>query len=262
MKKRLIYQVCVGKPSNLYKHCIASVSDYCERHDIEHHVQTKPKLWIKPDPFLSNRSKECQARPLPLPIFEKENAFNFLPDYDQVAIVDADIYARSSAPNIFDEFHTDAFGGCVERDMPINEAYRAKILNYSQMQYSSLKDVDWKWNKRTGGEFMNMGLMLMDQSFLEYLDGDSPEEFIKRRQHKRFVDGMGPWKWSTDQTMLNWFIRKRKVPYQKMSWKWNALYTALKPGMIDEAHFVHFFLKDKLPNRGENVNALMKDIGE
>jgi len=29
---------------------------------------------------------------------------------------------------------------------------------------------------------------------------------------------------------------------------------------IKECNFVHFFLKDKLPNRGENVEELMKYV--
>jgi len=76
--KRLIYQVSIGQGSALYDHCIASVGCYCDAHGFDHIVQTTPKLWIRPDPFTSNRSKECLSRPLPLPIFEKENAFRKL----------------------------------------------------------------------------------------------------------------------------------------------------------------------------------------
>jgi len=43
-----------------------------------------------------------------------------------------------------------------------------------------------------------------------------------------------------------------------MHWKWNGLFTA--NNQIDECHFVHFFLKDKLPNKGENVEELMNAI--
>ena len=47
---------------------------------------------------------------------------------------------------------------------------------------------------------------------------------------------------------------------QKLDWKWNALFTAIDNNKIKEAHFVHFFLKDKLPNKGENVTELMKMV--
>ena len=47
---------------------------------------------------------------------------------------------------------------------------------------------------------------------------------------------------------------------KELSWKWNALYTAVSNDKIKEANFVHFFLKDKLPNGGENIEELMKDV--
>jgi len=258
--KRLIYQVYVGKPSRLYDHCIQSVVDYCGRHDINHIVQRTPILKIKPDVFATNRSKESYEKHGGfLPIYEKENAFLALKDYDQVAIVDADIWIRDDAPNIFDELdETCDFGGVVERDMPITDQYRSKIINYSRMQYGHLhsNSVDFKPNQ-SGFEFMNMGLMVMNKKIDKYLRGDTPREFITRPEFKDFVDGKGAWKWSTDQTLLNTWIRKEKMNIKRLDWKWNALFKGVHDDKIKEAYFVHFFLKDKLPNSGENVEELM-----
>jgi len=258
--KRLIYQVYVGKPSRLYDHCIQSVVDYCGRHDINHIVQRTPILKIKPDVFATNRSKESYEKHGGfLPIYEKENAFLSLKDYDQVAIVDADIWIRDGAPNIFDELDESYdFGGVVERDMPITDQYRSKIINYSRMQYGHLhsNSVDFKPNQ-SGFEFMNMGLMVMNKKIDKYLRGDTPREFITRAEFKDFVDGKGAWKWSTDQTLLNTWIRKEKMNIKRLDWKWNALFKGVHDDKIKEAYFVHFFLKDKLPNSGENVEELM-----
>jgi len=258
--KRLIYQVYVGKPSRLYDHCIQSVVDYCGRHDINHIVQRTPILKIKPDVFATNRSKESYEKHGGfLPIYEKENAFLSLKDYDQVAIVDADIWIRDGAPNIFDELDESYdFGGVVERDMPITDQYRSKIINYSRMQYGHLhsNSVDFKPNQ-SGFEFMNMGLMVMNKKIDKYLRGDTPREFITRPEFKDFVDGKGAWKWSTDQTLLNTWIRKEKMNIKRLDWKWNALFKGVHDDKIKEAYFVHFFLKDKLPNSGENVEELM-----
>jgi hypothetical protein len=77
-------------------------------------------------------------------------------------------------------------------------------------------------------------------------------------EFKDFVDGIGAWKWSTDQTLLNYFLKKYDVPVQHMDWKWNGLYGANTK--IEECHFVHFFLKDLLPEQGENVEELFKSI--
>lgn len=258
--KRLIYQVSIGKPSKLYEKCIQSVREYCEYHKIDHFVQRSPKLWIKPDPFTSNRSEGATKFGC-LPIFEKENAFEYLHEYDQVAIIDADIYIRPNSPNIFDDLEEEySFGAVPEMDMPINAPYIQKIKNYSHMQYQSIAKKDWRYETSTGFEFMNMGVMVMNKSFLEYLDGMTPKQFIEQSKFKDFVDGKGNWKWSTDQTLLNTWIRKRGVPFKRMDWKWNGLYSALQEGKVQDSYFVHFFLKDKLPNNGENVEQLMQDI--
>ena len=265
--KRLIYQVCLGQASNstLYKKCIESVANYCDKYGIDHHVQTQPILMIKPDIFVTNRSKESYEKHGGfLPIYEKENAFDwFSKGYDQIAIIDADIYIRPDAPNIFDDLDESFdFGAVVERDMPISGQYAQKLKNYTHMQYTSLNDVNWEWKDWAGAKFYNMGMMVMNKSILTYLHGESARQFITRSEFKRFVDGEGAWKWSTDQTLLNWWVKKAKVKVKDMSWKWNALYKGVKDEHIPEANFVHFFLKDKLPNQGENVDQLMKDINK
>ena len=261
--RKLIYQVSVGKPSKLYQHCIRSVHDYCERHGIKHIVQTTPKLRIKPDIFTSNRSEESYMKYGGyLPIYEKENAFDYLDRYDQVAIIDADIYIRSDAPDIFSHFGTEhAFGAVAEREMDIESWYGNKIINYSMMQYELLhhhKGIDFKPN-RYGYEFFNMGLILLNSElFKPYLKGQNPHDFLMRMEFKDFVDGQGAWKWSTDQTLLNYFVKKYKIPVKHMDGKWNGLFGAVKN--INNCEFVHFFLKDKLPEKGENVEELMNQI--
>ena len=259
---RMIFQVAVGPQSKLYEHCIESVRQYCLKHDITHFVFDSPKLFIKPDPFTSGRSEESYMKYGGfLPIYEKENAFEYIDDFDQIAIIDADIYIRPDSPNIFDEVSEDAaFGAVIERDMPIDDWYKRKIINYSQMQYGQLhcNELDFRPNE-LGFEFCNMGMIVLNSTkFKPYLQGQSPKDFLMRTEFKDFVDGVGAWKWSTDQTLLNYFVKKYRIPLQKMHWKWNGLFTA--NNQINECHFVHFFLKDKLPNKGENVEELMNAI--
>ena len=140
--KRLIYQVCLGenKNSKLYEHCIDSVSKYCDKYGITHQVLRRPILKIRPDPFSGNRSTESYVKHGGyLPIYEKEAAFDLLKDYDQIAILDSDIYVKETSPNIFEEFGTEyAWGSVVEREMPLTENYCYKIRNYSMMQYGIL----------------------------------------------------------------------------------------------------------------------------
>lgn len=260
---RMIFQVSVGKPSKLYEHCIESVAHYCANHDIKHIVLTEPKLRIKPDIFTGCRSEESYMKYGGyLPIYEKENAFGYLDDFDQIAIIDADIYIRPDAPNIFEEFGTDhAFGAVCEREMDCQSWYVQKIQNYSHMQYGQLHSnaLDFKPSSTHGFEFFNMGMILLNSKlFKPYLKGQTPHDFLMRMEFQDFIDGKGYWKWSTDQTLLNYFLKKYKIPTKHMDNKWNGLYSAVNN--LEDCHFVHFFLKDKLPNSGDNVNELMEQI--
>lgn len=260
--KRMIFQVAVGKRSALYERCIESVSYYAQKHDIVHYVLRHPYYLIAPDPFNMGRSRESfEKYGGYLPIFEKEVAFDYIDNYDQIAIIDADIYIRPDAPNIFEEMNCNcAFGAVSEREMDIEPWYVSKIQNYSRMQYGQLQNnkLDFKLNER-GFEFFNMGMILLNcEQFKPYLKGQTGKQFLQRAEFKDFVDGVGPWKWSTDQTLLNVFLKKYNVPVKHIDPKFNGLFTAVKN--INECHFIHFFLKDKLPNGGENVDELLKLI--
>ena len=262
--KRLIYQVYTGNRSKLYDWCVNSVQDYSKEYGIDHIIQQIPKMRIKPDVFATNRSKESYEKYGGfLPIYEKENAFDYWDRYDQICIIDADIYIRPGAPNIFNELKDDTdFAGVLEREMPIQDWYVKKLVNYTRMQYSQLQSnkIDWDFGHKHGARFYNMGMMLMNKSISKYLNGDSGKEFIQRPEFKDFVDGQGAWKWSTDQTLLNYWIRKENMKQQPLDWKYNTLFTAVADDKLKEGHFIHFFLKDKLPRRGENVEELKRLI--
>ena len=262
--KRLIYQVYTGKRSKLYDHCTQSVKEYAKRIGADYECQRTPILMIRPDPFVTNRSKESYEKYGGfLPIYEKENAFTYLRSYDQVAIIDADVWIRPECnESIFADAGTDCdFAGVLERDMPITPQYIRKIANYSRMQYGMSpinKLFDWKCPNGCGADFYNMGIMVLNKSIAKYLNGETPKQFLSRPRFKPFVDGMGAWKWSTDQTLLNVWVKEEKMKVNNLHWKWNGLYTANEK--IKDCNFVHFFLKDKLPNRGENVEELMSRV--
>ena len=259
--KRLIYQVYTGKRSALYDHCTQSVKEYADRIGAHYLIQREPILRIAPDIFTTNRSRESYEKYGGfLPIYEKENAFAYLDSYDQITIIDADIFVRPDCDEcLFSASGTDCdFAGVIERTMPITHEYQNKIHNYSRMQYQHRGIAElFDWNN-LGADFYNMGLMVINKSISKYLHNQTPEQFIRRPEFKNFVDGMGPWKWSTDQTLLNYWVKKERMIVNNLNWKWNGLFTANTN--IKECNFIHFFLKDKLPNRGENVQDLMSMI--
>lgn len=261
--KRLIYQVYLGKQSNLYNFCTQSVRDYCIKHDIDYIMQTEPILKILPNMNRTERNKKGLMHEMGyLPIFEKENAFNYLGEYDQVAVIDSDIYIRDSAPNIFDDLPEEYdFGGVLERSQPLNVSHRRKIVGYSRDMFRNMNDVKFDWNA-DGADFMNMGMMVLNKSLLEYLSGDTPDQFIRRPEFVDFVDGIGLYKYSTDQVLLNYWLKKCEAKVKHMDWRWNALYRAVKDEQIKHAHFIHFFLKQQIrPGHGEDLQVVKKALG-
>jgi len=261
--KRLIYQVKVGpNPPAYYDICIRSAAEYCKKYNIDHIVQTKPILKIRP--LNSKRSEQAVERLGYLPIYEKENAFNYLDQYDQIAIVDSDIYIRDTAPNIFDELDEDTvFAGVYEKDMPLTEQYVGKIRSYSNGQYGSLlKKYNGFISGSFGVAFMNMGLMLFSNKIKEYLNEETPEQFIRRKEFEPFVNGEGNWKWSTDQTLLNTFIHNSGMKTKNLDWKWNALFKAVLDEKLPESYFVHFFLSNNLPKKGAEIQNIINDLSK
>lgn len=249
----LIFQACVGKTPDFYEHCLQSVNRYAERHQCAHIVQRNAILRIAP--LDSKRSENALLGGF-LPIYEKEQAFLHLGAYDKVLVLDADVYIRDHAPNIFEQSEAD-FAGVVEREMPLTPAYFDKIRKYSRGQYDLLTEIDWKWDEN-GAEFFNMGCMLLNSSIIRHLRGQNPVEFLRRPEFERFVNGEGHWKWSTDQTLLNYWVKQSGMTTTHLDWRWNALYGAIAD--VSEAYFVHFFLSAKMPRGGAEIPDIIKGL--
>lgn len=241
--KTLIYQVKVGSTPAFYDICIDSVEKYCKKYDIDHIVQTTPILKIIP--HNSQRGPLCLGY---LPVFEKENAFNYFNEYDALVIVDADIYIQDFAPNIFNELGDAVFAGVRETDMPLTSAYQAKIKKFSKGQYG-------KWHP-----FFNMGMMLCSNKMKEYLKGQTPEQFIRRKEFEKYVNGEGYHKWSTDQTLLNVWVRDSGMKVKNLDWRWNALVKGIRDEQLSNAYFLHFFLAANLPRKGAEIPEMIKDL--
>jgi lipopolysaccharide biosynthesis glycosyltransferase len=229
------------------------VATYADRIGADHIVQREPILRIAP---LKSARSENALRLGYLPIYEKENAFQHLGDYDQVLILDADVYVTGNAPDIFAESVTP-FAGVIEREMPLTVQYRRKVQKHSEGQFRSLSDVDWLWDD-FGADYFNMGVMLLHKDITAWLNGDSPKQFIRRPEFERFVNGEGHWRWSTDQTLLNYWLKRDAIPVTRLDWRWNAMYGALVD--VSEAYFVHFFLSAKFPRRGAEIPDIIKSL--
>jgi len=102
-----------------------------------------------------------------------------------------------------------------------------------------------------------MGLMLMNSSLKKYLQGQTPREFLRRPEFERFINGVGQWRWSTDQTLLNYWVKKEKIQTKNLDWRWNALYRGVRDECLTDAYFVHFFLSNYIEQPIEEIIATL-----
>jgi len=266
--KRLIFQVYIpieGK-NPLYDFCMPSVKVYADRVGADYKVLREMKMKIPVNMNRTGRNKKGLISKAGncLPIMEKSVALEYFPEYDQILIVDADIAIKDTAPDIFEELTPEYhFGGVLERDAPLTPGHKNKIKGYSNDMFkrAPCNSVQWDWND-CGADFMNMGLMLFNKSFMELLEGDSPREFLMRDEFADFRDGIGLFKYSTDQVMYNYFLKKSKANVKHLDWKWNALHRGARPERMNEAYFVHFFLQKQMGSNAHNMNHLKGIVGK
>ncbi len=81
----------VGDVPAFYASCLDSVARYAARIGADHVVQTEPILRIAPE--RSARSGNA-LRLGYLPIYEKEVALSYLDRYEQILVLDADVWVR------------------------------------------------------------------------------------------------------------------------------------------------------------------------
>lgn len=240
---KLIFQVAVGEVPDFYATTMASVRAYAERVGAQYEVLTEPELRIVPK--RSQRSENA-LRLGYLPIFEKEVAFARLGEFDQVAIIDADVYVMQ-APDIFAAAGDADFSGVRERDLPLAPQYQRKVRNYALDQYG---DATFP--------YYNMGVTVWGKSVLNHLRGQSPKQFIERPEFERFVNGEGKYRWSTDQTLLNTWVRQTGMSCRNLDWRWNCMYDYVVPEALNKGpHFVHFALASKMPKGGAEIPQIV-----
>lgn len=245
--RRLIFQVAVGEVPAFYWPCMRSVLDYAHAIGADYALSTEPELRIVPK---NSQRSENALRLGYLPIFEKEQAFSRFNDYSQIAIVDADVFALPHSPDIFEAAGGADFAGVLERDLPLLPQYQKKVQNYARDQYGS-----------PFVPFYNMGVTVWNRSAARFLNGQTPKQFIERAEFEPFVDGAGKYRWSTDQTLLNTWVKRTDMSTRNLDWRWNCIYSYVQPEALKKGpYFVHFNLASKMPHGGAEIPTIIREL--
>ena len=108
--------------------------------------------------------------------------------------------------------------------------------------------------------YYNFGISNAKIKIKKYLNGQTPGEFIRRPEFERFVNGEGQFRYSTDQTLLNYWVRKSGMSHKSLDWRYNALFKAVKDDKLKDAYFIHFFLSANLPKKGAEIPEIIKRL--
>jgi len=233
--KRLLFQVLIGERRPLWEKCVRSAAAYAARIGCVHQVQLEMVLKVMPK---KSQRSEGAVRLGGLPNLEKLNGLSYLHEFEQIALIDSDVYITDSAPNIFDCVPTDCdVAGVTERALPISPLYARKLDRYEQMQFAPVNGV--------GLPFLQCGVMVYNRSFQRFMP-DGPKAFWEQPSLERFINGEGGWRWQSEQCTLSWFLRANSVNVAALPIQFNWLYGALQPGRMHEGWFHHLFLSEHL----------------
>jgi hypothetical protein len=150
---------------------------------------------------------------------------------------------RSVAPDIFQAAENADFAGVLEQDLPLLPQYEKKVRNYARDQYGDAATA-----------YFNMGVTVWNASMRGYLLGQTPKQFIERPEFEPFVNGEGKYRWSTDQTLLNTWVRRTGMRTRPLDWRWNCMYDYVVPTALRlHPYFIHFALALKMPRGGAEI---------
>ena len=202
-----------GAPDILdYKEwCIKSWRLWCKKHNVE----------------LVILDQEIRDKKIMKPTWQRWHVFEILEensiDYNQVALVDIDTMIHPSAPNFFKETNGEYSG--VSDDLMVEWVHNS-IMGYKDM----FPDVNFDWTT-----YMNNGFIVMSPKHKELCKTIidfyyANEDELRRRQHETLKKG-------SDQTPVNYLVRRENYPITHLSKKWNFTHMHQR-GVIQGALFL------------------------
>jgi hypothetical protein len=236
MKKNIVFFTAMDQaPDNMEykKWCFESWKYWCNKHDAEIFVLDTP-LYNK------DLMKPTWQRWYVFEILEANNI-----NYNQVALVDVDTMIHPEAPNFFDETNGEYAG--VNDDLMVEWVHNS-IVGYIDM----FPDTKFDWTT-----YMNNGFIVMSpkhkklcKSITDFYYANEDE--LRNRQHHTLKKG-------SDQTPVNYLVRREGYPITHLSKKWNFTHMHIRGVLqdflfLDCAWLYHYNGFDK-----KMRNGLMRD---
>ena len=227
MKKDIVFMTCFEQAPDLldYKEwCLKSWKPWCEKHGIE--------LFILSD--------ELRDKTIMKPTWQRWHVFEILEangiDYGQVALVDVDTMIHPNAPNFF-ELTNGEYSG-VQDDLMVEWVHNS-IVGYQDM-FPNTK-FDWTTYLNNGFIVLSPKHKKLCKTITDFYYANEDE--LRMRQHQTLKKG-------SDQTPVNYLVRREKNPITHLSKKWNFTHMHIRGVLqnflfLDCAWLYHFNGFDK-----------------
>lgn len=152
--RKIIYTVSVDG-GECFRHCVASQKKYAEKIDVDFYVRKEWRNWNE------DLKTDC----------EKRHIVKLLESYDKVLYLDADVFIRDNAPDIFEKYRLKTL-------VMYNEVLYNGVQMDDHIDYCA-KTYNIEWLKTHGHyDWYNAGVMLCGRGSEKAFDYN-PKNFFK-----------------------------------------------------------------------------------
>ena len=197
-----------------------SWSKWCKKNDIAHFVLTEPLYDLE---YMNANWHKFFC----IKLLENEGI-----EYDQICIVDSDTLIHPDAPNFFNDTENKF---CAVQNDGCYEWVNRSIKSYGEQLFEGVELHPWN--------YFNSGFMIINKSHKDFIE--KLYDFYTENRDK-IVDCQEKFKVGTDQTPINYLIKKHNVELKLMSNKYNLqdlyrknlLYVSPQMWFEDKIHFL------------------------
>lgn len=241
-KKNVVFMTSMDKAPDFldYKEwCFKTWKYWCEKNDV----------------LLFVLDSELQDKSLMKPTWQRWHVFDVLDanniEYDQIALVDIDTMIKWNAPNFFKE--TNYEFSVVEDCFNIEWSHNS-IKGYKHL----FKEVEFDWTT-----YFNCGFVVINEKH-KNLCKSITDFYYQNREHLQDLQH-NTLKKGSDQTPVNYMVRKEKMPITYLNKKFNLsqlhMRGVLNSLMFETGYIWHFngFEKTKRNQIMQQTWELIKD---
>lgn len=157
---------------------------------------------------------------------ERLEMYDLFDKYDRILYVDADVFIKPNAPNIFETFKEDEM--YMLNECPLGERnYNTNMAYIEQTVFPCIKEIRPVFDPPKGYPYFNAGVMLCPKKYRHIVQMRQQDYFEHHRMEQDYIN----------YNMWAYNIEVRQLPIE---WNGIHLFQKDKENYIDKLHFIHY----------------------